>query len=71
MLISGRGKVFENGFVVDTFDEIMRHHSLLGRMFGVPLLEIAGWGDPPRAVARAADCHILYPHPNPIFRSIP
>lgn len=50
--------------------KIMRHHGLLGRMFGVPLLEIAGWGDPPRAVARVADGHILYPHLNPIFRSI-
>lgn len=46
--------------------KIMRHHGLLGRMFGVPLLEIAGWGDPPRAVARVktaiSSIHIPIPY---------
>lgn len=44
-------------------------HGLLGRMFGVPLLEIAGGGDLPLAVARGWSRHILYPYPNPTFRS--
>lgn len=39
--------------------KIMRHHGVLGRMFGVPLLEIAGWGRP--SSRGGAGCRRPYP----------
>lgn len=61
-------QVFENGFVVDTVMKIMGH-GLVGRMFWCATFGNRRGETLPLAVARGWSRHILYPYPNPTFRS--